>query len=231
MPPIRDADPRLEYRSNPYRSGRSFGKENLLALMESMRGWNPPGDWIAPDTRPGWDRTRRAWLLVAEAKLNEWNTSGEVSGLRRGRIKALYQEALRAAPKATDAGFLLQELSYEQEIDSLRSAAARGDQRALMRALRRAASNPLHGGGNLILGNELASRGRWSEAIVEFERAIEKSPRSADAHFRLALLATSVRDHARAESAFRTACSLRPDMPPIYRDAARWINEISVPDQ
>ena len=134
-----------------------------------------------------------------------------------------YRQALSEAPQATDAEFLLSVLSYDQEVEAARQAASRGDGPTLMRRLKQAASSPLHGGGNMMYADRLAVQGRLREAMGELERAIVKSPRSADAHVKLALLASTMREYEKARRALDAAHSLRPDRPPLYRDAVRWI--------
>lgn len=195
--PIRDADPRLEYRSRPRGDG-SWGRENLLRVLDRMAGG---------------EESRRAWRLFAEAGLAE----------EAPRALALFREASRMAPPSGDAEFLLEDLAHERHLESAQEAAERRDGDAMLGALKRAASYPLHGVGNLYLADALAARGRVEEAISEFEKAIVKSPKSADAHLKLALLAYRSGDSRKARKAFEVALTLRPDRPPLYREFAGWI--------
>ncbi len=155
----------------------------------------------------------RAWRLFAEAGLADDPV----------RALALYREAAAAAPGATDAEFFLESGTYERELQAAQGAAARGDEEGLLGCLRRAAAHPLHGAGNLHLADALAARGRFEEAARALEKSVAKSPRSADAHLKLAFLACALRDTGRARKAFEAACALRPDRPPAYLEAARFL--------
>lgn len=180
--PIRDADQRLETRSRESGDGR-FGTANLKRVTALMEG----------------DPARRAWLRFAEAEMTE----------DRDRATALYREASLAAPGATDAEFLLSSLAYDRCLEAARAASERRDAEEMLSHLRRAAMFRSHGAGNLVLADVLAGRGRLEEALAELKRATAKSPRSADAQLKLALVARELGDHATARRAFDAAAALR----------------------
>jgi len=182
--PIRDADPRLETRSRESGDGR-FGRVNLQRVLSLMEA--------------GSDAARRAWLLFAQA--------GQVDN--PAESAALYRDASLLAPGVTDAGFHLSSLSYERSLQAAREASERRDDLVLLSSLRRAASYKDHGVGNLALADVLAGRGRLEEALAELKKATAKSPRSADAQLKLALLARELGDVATARAAFDTASALR----------------------
>jgi hypothetical protein len=182
--PIRDADPRLENRSRESGDGR-FGVVNLKRVMAMLERRS--------------DRASRAWRLFAEAGLVE----------EPDRATALYREASRAAPGGTDAEFHLSGLSYERSLEAAREASERRNESALLSSLRRAASYRDHGVGNLYLADVLAGRGNLEEALVELKKATAKSPRSADAQWKLALVARELGDQATASRAFDAASALR----------------------
>jgi predicted membrane-bound spermidine synthase len=194
--PIRDADPRLEVRSREVPPDGSFGRENLRRLLEGG--------------------CSRAWRLFAEAAVAELAGDGE-------RALGLYREAAAAGPGATDAEFFLESLAYEKRLEEARRAAGRGDREGAISILRRAAAHPLHGAGHLHLADALAATGRLGEVREELEKAVSKSPRSADAHLKLALVACTTGDAGRARLAFEAACALRPDRPAVYREVARFL--------
>jgi spermidine synthase len=204
--PIRDADPRLEFRSPP-RADAFYGVENLRNLM-------------------GRNGLRREWRQFGEAGLAELRVEEELPGSpeRRGaqdQARRLYREA--AAAGLADAEFSLKNFEYERQLEAARDAADLSDGDTLLAILKRAAAHPLYGLGNLYLADALAAEGRTEEAVAELEKAVAKSPRSAEARFRLAVMACRVRDYARARRAFEAAQSLRPDAPASYKELARWI--------
>jgi len=203
--PLRDADPRLESRSN--RRGEDFGRANLLRLLEG---------WRATPVPEGGAAARLAWELCAEAGLEEVEASD--------RALSLYREAARACPEVDDAAFAAQAIVYERQLAQARRAALEGDDRRALMQLRRAASNPLYGGANLELGEALAAAGHVNEAIAECETATRKSPRSADASIRLAWLACAAGDREKARRALEAALELRPDMPPLYEELSRRLD-------
>jgi len=210
--PLRDADPRLEIRSNRRGADIDFGRENLLRLLEG---------WRATPALPGCEDARRAWELCAEAGLEEEETSD--------RALALYREAARTSAEVDDAAFAAQAILYERQLARARNSALEGDARRALLELRRAASNPLYGGANLELGEALAAAGRLSEAIAECETATRKNPRSADASIRLAWLACGTGDCEKARRALEAARRLRPDVPPLYEDLARRLDRATRP--
>jgi hypothetical protein len=189
-PPLRDADPRLEIRSN--RRGVDFGRENLLRLLE--------GSAMSP-----------GWRLCAEAGLEE-DPAAALALYRRSDVG--------------DAAFLAEAILYERRLAQARQSALEGDGDRALLQLRRAASNPHYGGANLQLGDALAAAGRVDEAIAECEAATRKTPRSADASIRLAWLACEAGDRAKARRAFDAALRLRPDVPPLYEELARKLDQI-----
>lgn len=189
--PIRDADPRLEKRSRASGDGR-FGAANLRRLIELMEG-NPSS-------------AQRAWISFAKASLAE--TEGD-----RGRAAALFEAAADAAPGLTDAEFHLSHLGYERHLEEAREASARRDAESMLRSLRRAARSSSSGAGNIYLADVLAARGHFEEAISELKKAVAKSPRSADAHLRLALIARELGDHDTARREFDAASALRTPAP------------------
>ena len=202
--PIRDADPRLESRSN--RDSASFGRENLRRILEGLRSADLGGD----ERR---ERARRGWLLLGEA------------GLADGDALELYREAARISPDPEDAEFQIRTLAYERQLELAGRAADRGDEDAALRHLRQAASNPLFGGGNLGLAKLLAARGHLKSAVEQCEQAARKNRRSADAQITLAWLASAAGDEGRAREAFGAACRLRPDLPPFYEELGRRLGE------
>jgi spermidine synthase len=178
--PIRDADPRLEARSRESGDGR-FGAENLKRVTALM------------------GPAQRAWLLFAEAE----------SAADPRRAAELYREASRAAPGVTEAEFHLSSLAYEESLEAARAASDRRDSELMLRHLRRAASHEAYGAGNIFLADVLAGRGRFEEALLELRKATAKSPRSADAQLKLALVARELGDLATAKRAFDAASALR----------------------
>jgi len=204
--PLRDADPRLELRSNRRGGDLDFGRENLLRLLDG---------WRATPVPPGCEDARRAWELCAEAGLEEETSE---------RALALYREAERTSAEVDDAGFAAQAILYERQLARARSSALEGDAPRALLELRRAASNPFYGGANLELGEALAAAGRVSEAMAECETATRKSPRSADASIRLAWLACGTGDCEKARRALEAARRLRPDLPPLYEELARRLD-------
>lgn len=203
--PLRDADPRLELRSN--RRGEEFGRVNLLRLLEG---------WRATPVPEGGEAARVAWELCAEAGLED----GEASE----RALSLYREAARTSPEVDDAAFAAQAILYERQLERARRAALEGDDHHALLQLRRAASNPVYGGANLQLGEALAAAGYVTEAIAECETATRKSPRSADASIRLAWLACAAGDREKARRALDAALRLRPDLPPLYEELSRRLD-------
>ncbi|MBV8879205.1 MAG: fused MFS/spermidine synthase [Planctomycetaceae bacterium] len=183
--PLRDADPRLELRSNRRPADVDFGRENLLRLQDGLD---------------------RGWARTAEA--------GLVPDPSSDAALSLYREA---SADVDDAAFMLQTLVYERQLAQAREAAMAGDERRALSLLRRAASNPNYGGGNLQLSAALAGT---PEALTECEAATRKHPRSADAWFRLAWLAHGAGNREQARKALETALRLRPDVPPLYRELA-----------
>jgi tetratricopeptide (TPR) repeat protein len=200
--PLRDADPRLEFRSN--RDTAGFGRENLLRVLEGLRSAD-----LGEDERR--ERSRQGWLRMAEAAL---------AGRREASL-ALYREAARLTPDPEDAEFEIRTLRYEGQLELARRAAEGGDEDTALRYFRQAASNPVFGGGNLGLAKLLAARGHLKSAVAECEQAARKNRRSADAHITLAWLACAASDFDRAREAFSTACRLRPDLPPFYEELGR----------
>ena len=234
VPPIRDADPRLEYRSSVRRADALFGEENLKILMGPMKTWTPKEEWIEEEIRPRWHRARRAWLLLAEARLEELEAErhplhSRERRLRRERAGRLYREAVTAGPDLTDAEFFLRTRNYERHLEEAAAASERGNYGAALASLRLAAAYSRDGVGHLHLANALVLQGLFPEAAAEFEKAIAKSPKSSDAHLRQAILACTVRDYAKARSALEAAGRLRPDRPPIFREVERWIRATSPP--
>ncbi len=171
--------------------GRADGRANLRRILDLAKSCHP------------------AWRNVAEAGMDE------------AREEELLREAVRSGPGLTDAEFLLEARAYERNLDEAREMAGKGDPAAEFLRLRRAALYPHHGMGNLHLANALAAKGLFRESIEQFEAAIRKSPRSADARLKLALLS----DPARARRAFDDACALRPDRPPLYLEIARRLSD------
>ena len=202
--PLRDADPRMEIRSNRTAPPGEFGRQNLEALVERMR---------ASPVLPGAEVARDAWLLTADAGLAAMG--GAESSL------ASYGEAARRSPDVDDANFILQGLLFERQLRLARRSAIQGDEEQAVRLLRRAASNPLEAGGNLDLSEALAAAGLVKEALAQCEEAARKNPRSADATIKLAWLACAAGDHEKALQAYQAALHLRPDLPPFYEEVAR----------
>lgn len=201
---MRDAEPSLEYRSRP-RADSSYGIDNLRRVVQAMEG-------------------RPAWRDFAEAGLVELRADAEPPGMardRRSRARVLYQRA--AQDGLEDAAFLLKGLEYARDLEDAQAASEQGDEQPFLADLERAASCPLHGMGHVYLAEALAARGRYPEALSEFEKAVVKSPRSADAHLRMAMLACALGDVGRARKAFQAAVSLRPDRPWGYQEMARRI--------
>ncbi len=201
--PLRDADPRLETRSRQSGDGR-FGISNLKRVTELMEG--------SPGT------SQRAWRLFAQAGMAELSAEDEAPGsprrrFWRDRASTLYRDVAQLAPGATDAEFHLSCLAYERNLEAAGEAFARRDVDALLENLRRAASYPGSGAGNLHLADLLASRGSFREAASELAKAVHKSPRSADAHLKLAILSRELDDPATARRAFEAATRLRAERP------------------
>lgn len=205
--PIRDADPRLEHRSRP-RSDGSYGEANLRRVTAHLR-------------EPAWLRFAEAGVAEVQADLEPRGSFGK--RYLRDRAGELYREAAAAAPGRTDAEFFLKNLAYERDLESAESASALRDSAGLLASLRRASAHPLYGAAHQNLAEALASRGRLDEAIGELEKAISKSPRSADAHLKLAMMALATGDLGRARRALESASALRPELPPLYKEMARRI--------
>src|SRR5262249_7219755 len=90
--PIRDADPKLEIRSNRRADEGAFGRENLSRVLGSMR---------SSAVLPGAETAREGWRRLAEAGLAAME-DGEGSD----RALLLYREAVRASPDVEDAAFM-----------------------------------------------------------------------------------------------------------------------------
>lgn len=189
--PMRDADPRLETRSRQTGEGR-FGTSNLKTVMNLMEGSPVPSS--------------RAWLSVARAGLAEMIEKG-------GEADFHYREASLLAPGQTDAEFHLACLAYERNLKAAGEASGRRDSDAMLKSLRKAASYPGSGWGNVYLADALASRGRFQEAAVELEKAVAKSPRSAEVHWRQALVARELNDQETARRAIEAASALASKVP------------------
>jgi spermidine synthase len=222
--PIRDADPRLEYRSRP-REDNLYGIRNLERLMELMQDSDPPEGWVPSGERAEWEEVRRAWRLFAEAGLEDLRAESAPAGSSERERALEREESLyrRAAGRLEDAVFFLQERAFDRLFERAYGAAARGDRAAFLEALRRAAEDPLRGAANARLAVELGHEGRTADAVREFERAALKHPKAADLFMNWALVAFNQRDLAGARRAFERACALRPDRPPLYRRFAETV--------
>ncbi len=223
--PLRDADPRLEYRSPP-RADDSYGERNLERVIRLLRAAALPEAWEGPGSP--WKEARQGWILLAEGAAAELRAEAAPPGSGRrseelDRERSLYRQALQASPLLGDAEFLLGERAFEDRLQAAGRAMARGDGAGAMAALREAAADPLRGEGCLQLAGELMRQGRFEAALAEIDSAIAKHPRSADAYLKRAMLAYNLRDLAGARKAFERACHLRPDRPALYRKFAQLL--------
>jgi spermidine synthase len=134
------------------------------------------------------DLATRAWLSFARGEL---------------------VEAARLAPGTTDAEFQLAGLALERDLAAARRAAESHDSDRMIASLRKAATRESWSAGNLYLADALVASGRYQEAAVELKKAVAKSPRSADARLKLAVLAGELGDRATAKREFDTASALR----------------------
>ena len=205
--PIRDGDPRLEYRSSPYWNEEPFGEINLGRVLVAMRS-------MPTDGHQG--KVRMAWLNFAEGRLAELRSAP-------GNAISHYKKASEVAPDVTDAETFLETLRYRQHMEAARMASVRGDRDTMIRKLQDASLHPYQVEANLRLAEviSLSPQRDPAKVMAELEKVIAKRPRSADAYLRMALVARSHNDLERAREAFRAACSLRPDRPPIYQELAR----------
>ncbi len=187
--PVRDADPRLETRSRESGDGE-FGLRNLKRVMELMKLRGDPAT--------------RAWLSFARA---------EVADMEADRM-ALYREAARVSPGTTDAEFQLAGLAFAGSVEAARRAAEAQNGDLMIDNLRRAAAQESVSAGNLFLADALVASGRYEEAAAELKKAVAKSPRSADARLKLALIAGELGDRVTAKREFETASTLRRPLAP-----------------
>ncbi|HYE97258.1 MAG TPA: fused MFS/spermidine synthase [Planctomycetota bacterium] len=148
------------------------------------------------------------WAPCAGAALAEEDGKPE-------RARRLYVEAARRFPGATDAEAQIERMAYETCLRRAREAAARRDEASMVLSLRGAAAYGVEG--RIALGDALAARGRFSEALAEFDRAAASAPRSADARLKAALAASFAGDLPRARARLEEAADLRPDRPPLFR--------------
>ncbi len=194
--PIRDADPRLEVRSRGCGDGR-FGTANLARLMETRT-----------------DSHARSWIAFARAELAGLEAEGHAPGSSdyrtlRERAAMLYGEAHALAPGTTEAEFHLAGLAFERNLEAAHRASEVGDAERVIASLKRAAANQDLCLGNLYLADALVASGRLDEAAAELRKAVAKSPRSADARMKLALIAREIGDPATAQREIEVASSLR----------------------
>ena len=220
-PPLRDADPRLEYRSPP-RQDAAYGKSNLERVLALMRAVQAPAVSAATKQGRAWADARQAWLLFAEAGLAALKAEAGPGPLNHGQgphegKEALYKRAAATSAWVSDAAFVLQDLACAGFLSAAANAGARGDVEQMRQALRQAAADPLRGEGNLQLASALLRMDEADQAAVELRNAIAKCPRSADAFMKLALLAYNTRDYDQAKKAFAQAAALRPDRPKVYQ--------------
>lgn len=195
----RDADPRLETRSRESGDGK-FGVENLERIMGLMDA-----------------AAARGWRCFGEAGLAELAAEGRPPGSaeRRSlldRAVALYREA--SSLGVADAAFQLSSLAFERSLETAREASDRRDADRMFESLRRAAAHQSWGTGNVFLADVLVGRGRLEEAAQELRKAVAKSPRAADAHLRLGLVARELGDHDTARREFDRAAALREGFAP-----------------
>jgi predicted membrane-bound spermidine synthase len=218
-PPIRDADPRLEYR-RPSPSEFAYEGQVIEQVLGVMRSTRPDERFIAPADREQWMRNHKAWVLFSEGGLAEFRARAarDASSQQReaGRLAELYQEAEQMAPEIVPAEHILSMKNLQSHLDNA-SRASKNDPMAQERFLRDAAADPTVGEGNIKLAGLLERQGRLDEAILEVQRAIAKHPYAADGHMRLAMLSFKHRKYAESRQAFARACELRPDRPALYR--------------
>jgi hypothetical protein len=194
--PVRDADPRLETRSRESGDGE-FGLRNLKRVMELMKLRGDPATC--------------AWLSFAKAEV------ADLQADRKGAA-ALYREAARVSPGTTDAEFQLSGLAFAGSVEAARRAAEVQNGDLMIDNLRRAAAQESLSAGNLYLADALVASGRYEEAAAELKKAVAKSPRSADARLKLALIAGELGDRVTAKREFETAFALRkPLAPPVNK--------------
>lgn len=220
VPPIRDADPRLEYRSPP-RQDHLYGTENLKHVLALMRSSKAFDDSATPEQQQEWTDIRQAWILFAEAGLTALQAEAADSGSSHSfelldRRDALYKKAAETSARVGDTDFVLQELEFERLLAEAASADARGDVNKMSRMLRMAADDPIRAEGNFQWAASLARLRQSEQAVVELRYGIAKYPRSADAHFKVAMLLFNTGDYVQSKKAFELAVALRPDHPKIY---------------
>ncbi|MCK6474612.1 MAG: hypothetical protein L6R28_23075 [Planctomycetes bacterium] len=219
---LRDADPRLEYRSLPIEDDR-YGTENFAALMPLLRKVPAPA-WFAGGKSDGdWALTREAWAAFGDARVAAAEADAAVMGTP-AKGEALvreargYSKALSACPSVEDAKLLLDEMILRERLNDALEARAAGKATAERYALLQAAADPLRIEGTMRLAEVLAEPGNFKEAVIVLEQAARKRPRSADVQMKIAMAAYNLRDLKRARAAFEKAKALRPDRPPLYAD-------------
>lgn len=220
--PLRDADPRLEYRSLPIEDDR-YGTENFAALMPQLRKVRVPA-WFSSDSpTDDWALTREAWEVFGDARAAAAEADAAVQGTP-AKGEALVREArgysktLSACPSLEDAKLLLDEMILNERLNDASEAKAAGKATAERYALLQAAADPLRIEGTLRLAEVLAEPGNFKEALVILQQAARKRPRSADVQMKIAMAAYNMRDLKLARTAFEKAKALRPDRPPLYAD-------------
>lgn len=219
---LRDADPRLEYRSLPIDDNR-YGTENFAVLMPLLRKAPAPAWFAGGKSENDWALTREAWAAFGGARAAAAEADAAVMGTpAKGEAMAReargYSKTLSACPYLEDAKLLLDEMILRERLNDALEARATGKATAERYSLLQAAADPLRIEGTMRLAEVLAEPGNFREALIVLQQAAQKRPRSADVWMKIAMAAYNLRDLKRARAAFEKAKALRPDRPPLYAD-------------
>ena len=136
---------------------------------------------------------------------------GDEKGAEAAYRRALSLHSAYDRARVALGNLLARHGSYDQAVDTLRPAAARGDNQDRARAL-------------VALGRAELGRGAFDRAEQAFARAIERAPSHAEMRLRIGrawLKSQRLEDVARAVGMMRSAKALAPEAPAVYSALAQ----------